>query len=54
MRRGLFPLLLCLLGSCKLAPETLPRLGEVPGFRLIATDGGKPFPVEKRDLLKRP
>jgi cytochrome oxidase Cu insertion factor (SCO1/SenC/PrrC family) len=54
MRRGFSLLLLCLLCSCGPAPEALPRLGEVPGFRLIATDGGKPFSVEKRDLLKRP
>lgn len=48
-------LLPLLLASCSLPAEPLPRIAELPSFRLTGvTAGGKPFPVEKRDLLKKP
>ena len=44
-----------LLAGCSLPQEPLPRLMEVPSFRLTGTtSAGKTFPVEKRDLLKKP
>lgn len=54
MRKALSLLLIALFCACGKPQEELPRLGDLPGFRLTATDGGAPFPVEKRDLLKQP
>lgn len=48
-------LALVLLAGCSLPPEPLPRIAEVPTFRLTGVTAGRaPFPVEKRDLLKKP
>lgn len=52
--RRLLPALL-LLAACGPKPEALPRISEIPSFRLTGTTaGGAAFPVEKRDLLKKP